>query len=53
MIEKITVVKDFLKDTEKMKDFRILSKDEFLASYSYLDEAEYATTLEAVEKKKQ
>ena len=36
--------KDFLKDEEKMRDFRILSKDEFLNSYSYLTEEEYDDT---------
>ena len=31
----------FTDDEEKMRDFYILSKDEFLASYSYLTEEEY------------
>lgn len=35
---------DFLKDEEKMRDFRILTKDEFLNSYSYLTEEEYDDT---------
>ena len=39
--------KSFLDDKEKMRDFRILSKDEFLKSYSYITEQEYNLTLEA------
>lgn len=35
---------DFCNDEEKMKDFRKLSKEEFLKSYSYLDEVEYNLT---------
>lgn len=35
---------DFLNDEEKMKDFYILSKEEFLESYSYLSESEYNLT---------
>lgn len=34
----------FLDDKEKMADFAILSKEEFLASYSYLTEEEYDAT---------
>lgn len=30
---------DFTDDEEKMRDFFILTKEEFLASYSYLTEA--------------
>ena len=37
-------VTDFLDDEEKMVDFLWLSKDEFLASYSYLTEKEYKLT---------
>ena len=37
---------NFLDDTEKMKDLFILTKEEFLESYSYLTEEEYNTTLE-------
>ena len=37
----------FLDDKEKMEDFAFLSKEEFLASYSYLTEEEYDETLEA------
>ena len=35
----------FISDTEKMVDFKQLSKEEFLSSYSYLDEIEYDLTL--------
>ena len=38
----------FLDDEEKMADFLMLTKKEFLYSYSYLSEAEYDATLEAV-----
>lgn len=34
----------FITDKEKMVDYFILSKQEFLASYSYLDEEEYDAT---------
>ena len=36
--------KDFTDDKEKMIDFKILSKTEFLSSYSYLTEEEYDLT---------
>lgn len=36
---------NFLADEEKMRDFVELSKDEFLASYSYLTEDEYDNTM--------
>lgn len=35
---------DFINDKEKMRDFKILSKEEFLESYSYLTEEEYDNT---------
>ena len=35
---------DFIDDKEKMYDFYILSKIEFLKSYSYLTELEYDNT---------
>lgn len=35
---------DFCGDAEKMADFRILTKEEFLFSYSYLTEEEYDLT---------
>lgn len=34
----------FIDDKEKMKDFVELTKEEFLASYSYLSEEEYNLT---------
>lgn len=39
---------DFYDDKEKMRDFHILSKEEFLASYSYLTEEEYDATVSKV-----
>jgi len=35
----------FINDKEKMQDFLILTKKEFLESYSYIGESEYADTL--------
>ena len=35
---------NFLDDYEKMADFKILTKEEFLTSYSYLTEQEYDNT---------
>lgn len=37
---------DFCDDEEKMKDFAIMSKEDFFASYSYLTEEEYDLTFE-------
>mgnify|MGYP001632675387 CR=1 FL=1 len=37
-------MKSFIDDTEKMKDFQNLTKDEFLKEYSYLSEEEYDNT---------
>jgi len=37
--------KSFINDKEKMRDFYILSKKEFLKSYSYLTELEYNLTV--------
>ena len=37
---------NFIDDLEKMRDFMILTKEEFLESYSYLTEAEYDNTAE-------
>lgn len=34
----------FIHDVEKMRDFKALSKEDFLASYNYLKEAEYDLT---------
>lgn len=39
---------DFTTDAEKMYDFFELTKEEFLQSYSYLNEAEYDLTAEKV-----
>ena len=36
--------KDFTDDKEKMRDFKLLTKEEFLKSYSYLTEKEYDLT---------
>jgi len=36
---------NFLLDEEKMKDFKRLSKKDFLKSYSYLTKKEYEETL--------
>lgn len=41
----------FTDDDEKMQDFYSLTKDEFLASYSYLTEEEYDATEREVNKK--
>lgn len=35
---------DFLDDEEKMRDFICFTKEEFLASYSYITEDEYDNT---------
>ena len=35
----------FIEDTEKMKDFLKLNKEDFLKSYSYLYEEEYVATV--------
>ena len=40
----MTNYKDFTDDIEKMKDFKLLTKEEFLSSYSYLTEEEYDLT---------
>ena len=37
-------LRDFCDDDEKMSDFNLLSKDEFLNSYSYISETEYNLT---------
>ena len=38
----------FINDEEKMVDFFMLSKEEFLMSYSYLTEEEYEATCDAI-----
>lgn len=40
---------NFINDYEKLLDMRIMSKEEFLASYSYLTEEEYDATTAVVE----
>ena len=37
-------VSDFLDDEEKMADFKVQTKEDFLRSYSYLTEQEYDNT---------
>ncbi len=44
----ITDAVPFTNDPAKMRDFRELSKDAFLQSYSYLTEAEYNATADRV-----
>lgn len=41
---------DFVDDLEKMKDFFKITKEEFLDSYSYVNESEYDATAEKVTK---
>jgi len=41
---------DFYDDAEKMADFRMLSKEEFLKSYSYLTEQEHEITKQNMER---
>lgn len=43
-MQKLGEYTDFYDDEEKMKDFQKLSKEEFLASYSFLVEEEYNLT---------
>lgn len=38
----------FIDDADKLRDFFKLTKDEFLASYSYLTEGDYDTTREEI-----
>ncbi len=42
---------NFIDDVDKMNDFYILSKQEFLASYGYLTEEEYDETERIVKKR--
>jgi len=39
----------FINDIDKMRDFFILTKQEFLDSYSYLNEEDYDATSEKVQ----
>lgn len=50
LIKEENEVNHFLSDAEKMRDFKELSKEEFLASYSYLTEEEYDNTAREVAK---
>ena len=58
-MEKMTMQKinknelSFADDVEKMRDFKELTKEEFLESYSYLTEEEYNATLEVVNSEKE
>ena len=51
MIYKIREVqyKDFCDDEEKMADFFLLSKSEFLTQYSYITEEEWSATYKEME----
>lgn len=42
---------DFCDDEEKMRDFAIMTKNEFLMSYSYLTEEEYDLTAKRIKEK--
>lgn len=42
--QKMNKISDFMDDPDKMFDFIVLSKAEFLSSYSYLTEEEYDLT---------
>lgn len=44
MKKDVNLDKNFVSDYDKMRDFEILTKDEFLNSYSYLTEEEYDAT---------
>jgi hypothetical protein len=39
------IIASFINDENKMKDFKILSKKEFLESYSYINSESYDLTL--------
>ena len=43
-----TEITSFLSDIDKMYDLLIISKEEFLQSYSYMTEAEYDLTLSLI-----
>ena len=44
----MNTISDFMGDAEKMFDFVLLGKEDFLASYSYLTEEEYDLTAHRV-----
>ncbi len=39
---------DFVDDLDKVKDLLYLSKEEFLKTYSYIDEVEYENTVKKI-----
>lgn len=39
---------DFVDDLEKIRDLLYLNKEEFLKTYSYIDEAEYENTVKKI-----
>ena len=41
----------FIDDEEKMRDFKELTKEEFLFSYSYLTEEEYDATMRCLKRR--
>jgi hypothetical protein len=43
-IKEIKIEETFADDEEKMKDFFLISKSNFLFSYSYLNESDYNIT---------
>ena len=43
---------DFIDDDKKMRDFFLLTKDEFLDRYKYLSENDYDATRELVKSKR-
>ena len=43
---------NFIDDEEKMRDFKLLTKTEFLNFYTYLSEEEYNNTYELLKGKK-
>lgn len=46
--DSLAVGHSFIDDADKLRDFFALSKDEFLASYSYLTEEDYEITREQI-----
>lgn len=48
IIKEIKIEQTFADDEEKMKDFFLISKSNFLSSYSYLNESDYNITKDYV-----
>jgi hypothetical protein len=46
------IIASFINDENKMKDFKILSKKEFLESYSYINSESYDLTLKIIKEGK-